>query len=102
MMVTRIRARLGAAKRSIGDRRPAPMAAPETPQLRRMRVTLIAELAMLAVLTVAVPAFSQTCLRAIGVFAWLAFAGSSLIIGVRWLTAKIRADNVWTERESEE
>lgn len=102
MMVTRIRARLGAAKRSIGDRLPAPMAAPETPQLRRMRVTLIAQLAMLAVLTAAVPALSQTSLRAIGVFAWLALAGSSLIVGVRWLTTKIRADKAWAVREREE
>ena len=102
MMVTRIRARLGAAKRSIGDRLPAPMAAPETPQLRHMRVTLIAQLAMLAVLTAAVPAISQACLRAIGMFAWLALAGSSLIIGVRWLNAKIRADDAWAVREREE
>ena len=102
MMVTRIRARLGATTRSIGDRLPAPMAAPETPQLRHMRVTLIAQLAMLAVLTAAVPAISQACLRAIGMFAWLALAGSSLIVGVRWLTAKIRADDAWAVREREE
>ena len=102
MMVTRIRARLHAAKRSIGDRFPAPMAAPESRQLRRMRVTLITELAMLAVLTAAVPAFSQACLRAIGAFAWLALAGSSVIIGVRWLNAKIRADDAWAVREREE
>lgn len=102
MMATRIRARLGAAKRSIGDRLPAPMAAPETQELRRMRVTLITQLAMLAVLTAAVPALSQTCLQAIGVFAWLALAGSSVIVCVRWLTAKIRADDAWAAREREE
>ena len=102
MMVRQIRARLDAAKRSIGDRLPAPMAAPETPQLRRMRVTLITELAMLAVLTAAVPARSQACLRAIGAFAWLALAGSSVIVGLRWLTAKIRADDAWAVREREE
>ena len=102
MMVRQIRARLRAAKRAIGDRLPAPMAAPESPQLLRMRVTLITELAMLAVLTAAAPALSQACLRAIGAFAWLALAGSSVIVGLRWLTAKIRADDAWAVREREE
>ena len=102
MMSKWILARLGAYRRAIGDRLPPPMAAPETPQLRRMRMTLIVELAMIAVLTAAWPLIAATCLCPVGALVWIALALSILNVGVRWLTAKIRADNAWAAREPDE
>lgn len=90
--------RLRAGRRALAERLPAPMAAPETARLRHMRLTLIGELCLLAVLTAAWPLVATTCLRALGAFVWLALALSALILGVRWLTAKIRADNAWAKQ----
>lgn len=90
--------RIRAGRRALDERLPAPMAAPETLHLRHMRLTLIGELCLLAVLTAAWPFVATTCLRALGAFVWLALALSALAIGVRWLAAKVRADNAWAKQ----
>ena len=86
----------------IEKRLPAPMAAPETPRLRRMRLTLVGNLAMLALLTAAWGPIAATAARTVAALAWVALAFASLIVGLQWLVAKIRADDVWLSREGDE
>lgn len=94
--------RLANLKRALEARLPAPMAAPETPRLRRLRVTLIVELAVMAVLTAAWEPLVAIGLRLPAAFIWLTLALSALVIGRRWLVAKVRADKAWQERERSE
>ena len=97
-----ISVRWRAWREAAAARLPAPMAAPETPRQRQLRTTLITLLAILAVLTSAWPAIAATCLRAPAALVWLTLALTSLIIGVRWLTIKVRADNAWLISKGEE
>lgn len=88
-------------KRAVADRLPAPMAAPETPRLRRLRITLIVELAAIAVLTASWEPLVRVGARIPAAFLWLTLAIGALLVGVRWLTAKIRADKAWEGRSRE-
>lgn len=99
MTAKRITARVVAWKHALAARLPAPMAAPETPQLRRWRIRLVVQLALLAVLTAAWEPIAATGLRLIAAIVWLALALASLVVGTCWLVAKLRADRAWLARE---
>jgi len=98
----RIITRLRAIRRWIEARLPAPMAAPETPRLRRLRLTLVVQLALLAVLTAAWEPIVWAGARLAAAILWLGLALACGVVGVVWLTAKIRADEAWLVREREE
>ncbi len=100
------RDRIVTSLRKVGDwidkHLPAPMAAPETPRLRRLRLTLVVQLALLAILTAAWGPIAATAARTVAALAWVALAFASLIVGLQWLIAKIRADDAWLLREGDE
>jgi hypothetical protein len=80
----------------LSDILPAPMAAPETPALRSMRLSLIAALALLGTITL----FWRELLAVIGSWA-LALVAVLIIfmagLGPLWLAAKCKADAAWLE-----
>lgn len=98
----RIVTSLRAIRRWIDTRLPAPLAAPETPRLRRLRLTLVVQLALLAVLTAAWEPIVWVGARLAATILWLGLALACVVVGVVWLTAKIRADEAWLVREREE
>lgn len=91
--------RLAHLKRAIEARLPAPMAAPETSRLKRLRITLIVELAAMAVLTTAWEPLIRLGAQLPAAFLWLTLALSTVVIGLRWLITKLKADKAWAERE---
>ncbi|WP_292931892.1 hypothetical protein [Novosphingobium sp. PASSN1] len=94
----RIIAALRRWKSALVERLPVPMAAPETPHLRSLRMVLVVELMLLGLLTAAWEPIASTSLGRIAPFAWLVLALNALIVGTRWLVVKIRADNAWAVR----
>lgn len=101
MIGRRILVGLRARCAALVDRLPAPMAAPETPLLRRMRLSLVAHLGLLALLTMAWGPIATSCFATIAALAWLCLALGALVVGTCWLVLKIRADHVWISRERE-
>ncbi len=79
-------------------RLPAPMAAPETPALRRLRLSLVRLLMALAALTLALAPL-QAMVGLWATLLWLATALAILVIAIRWLRAKWRADEAWLDRD---
>lgn len=98
MMGWRITPALRRCKSTLVERMPVPMAAPETPHLRSLRMALVLQLMLLALLTAAWEPIASTSLGRIAPFAWLVLALNALIVGTRWLVVKIRADNAWAVR----
>jgi len=80
---------------------PAPLAAPETARLRRLRLTLVGLLTLLAVLTALLDPLIAIA-RLAAALLWLGLAFSSAIVGLIWLRAKLRADDAWIMRERDE
>lgn len=101
MIGRRIREALLARRAALLARLPAPMAAPETPQLRRMRISLVAQLGLLALLTAAWQPIAASCFALIAALAWLSLGLGALVVGLCWLFLKIRADHAWLTRERE-
>ena len=93
MMGWRIIPALHRWKSALADRLPAPMAAPETPQLRSVALGL---------LTVAWEPIAYSGMGRIAAFVWLVLALNALIVGARWLILKIRADDAWAARDDDE
>ncbi len=82
-------------------RLPAPMAAPETPALRRLRLSLVRLLMALAALTLTLAPLQAI----VGLWApllWLAMALTILVIAILWLRIKWRADQAWLDRDQGE
>lgn len=102
MIGSRIMTAIRNRKHALAARLPAPMAAPETVRLRQMRITLVAHLALLVLITLAWGPIATSRIVAIAALAWIAVAIGALVIGTRWLVLKVRADNAWVSREREE
>jgi type VI protein secretion system component VasK len=83
------------------DRLPAPMAAPETPALRRLRLSLVRLLIALAGLTLALAPL-QAIVGLWATLLWLGMALTILAIAILWLRAKWRADEAWLDRDQGE
>jgi hypothetical protein len=98
MMGWRITPALRRCMSALVERLPAPMAAPEAPHLRSLRMALVVELMLLGFLTAAWEPIASTGVGTIAPFAWLVLALHALIVGTRWLVVKIRADKAWAAR----
>lgn len=87
------------ARRTLADIAPAPMAAPETPALRRARLMIMAALFTLAAICLAwgwVGGVAGSLLIAL-------VAGISVFLVIQvplWICAKNRADDAWLSRET--
>ena len=101
MNASRILAALRARRAVFVDRLPAPMAAPETPRLRALRISLVVHLGLLAIITTAWGPIAASRFATIGALAWLCLALGALVVGTFWLVLKIRADHAWISRERE-
>lgn len=98
----RIIATLCRWKRTLAARLPAPMAAPETRNLCQMRISLVVDLVLLALLSAAWEPIAATSLGGIAAFVWLLLALHCLIVGICWLVLKVRVDNAWAARDRDE
>lgn len=101
MSASRIFTALRARRAALIARVPAPMAAPETPRLRALRISVVAHLGMLAIITSAWGPIADSRFATIGALAWLCLALGALVVGTCWLVLKIRADHAWISRERE-
>ena len=99
MMAWRIIPALHRSKSALADRLPAPMAAPETPQLRSFRVALVVQLVALGLFTAAWEPIVSSGMGRFAAFVWLVLALNALMVGTRWLVLKIRADDAWAARD---
>jgi len=89
-----IRERFATSILRLAGQMPSPMAAPETPRLRRWRKRFIRLLVLLALLTWFAPAFGL--IAPVGTaLAWLGLACAALIQGAVWVRAKTAADAAW-------
>jgi hypothetical protein len=88
-------------RRRLSDAMPAPLAAPETPRLRRLRLSLLALLAWIGSMTFLFP-WLHAIAPMTTVLVWQACALAALAIGVIWVRAKNRADDAWLMRDEED
>ena len=88
-------------RQRLSDAMPAPLAAPETPRLRRLRLSLLALLAWIGVMTFLFPELHSLAPMAV-VLIWQASALAALGTGIIWVRDKNRADDAWLMRERED
>jgi len=89
------------ARRWLSERIPVPMAAPETPRLRRMRHTIIGICLALALTVLA----WEPLLKLGGCYAFVALQALVLalvLLTLIWARAKWRADQAWLYRDQGE
>jgi uncharacterized BrkB/YihY/UPF0761 family membrane protein len=79
---------------------PAPLAAPETPRLRRLRLYLLTLLAWIGLITFLFPSLHRIAPMTT-VLVWQASALAALAIGVIWVRDKNRADDAWLMRDED-
>jgi hypothetical protein len=90
-----------AARRWLSERLPVPMAAPETPRLRRMRHTIIGICLTLGLMVLE----WEPLLKLGGCYAFVALQALALalvLLGLIWARAKWRADQAWLYRDQGE
>ncbi len=92
---------LAGVRRRVSDAMPAPLAAPETVRLRRLRLYLLALLAWIGLLTFLFPSLHRFA-PMITVLVWQASALAALGTGFIWVRDKNRADDAWLMREEED
>ena len=90
-----------AAKRWLSDRAPVPMAAPETPALKRARLRILCALVTLGLTCFAWGSLSQT-IQPVGLAVVVGLAVFLALQVPVWAIAKSRADDAWLFRKRDD